>query len=34
MKKLFAWYNAKPRDGLSAAILAGAIVAALVVMGA
>lgn len=34
IKTIFAWYNRADRDGLSAAILGGAMLAALVVIGA
>ncbi len=34
VRNIFAWYNRTDRDGLSAAILAGAMVVALVVIGA
>lgn len=34
IRNIFAWYNRTDRDGLSAAILAGAMLAALVMIGA
>lgn len=34
VRNIFSWYNSTDRDGLSAAILGAAILAALVVIGA